>query len=133
MALLFIDRVLKSLARSGASAGEGRAILKFELFRNSGIAFSLPFSGPLIWLASACILAAIAAMAVKDFSVKNYARVEAYVLFFLGACSNLFDRISYGYTVDYLIFWGRSAVNVADGMIVAGACWLILRDARRAS
>jgi lipoprotein signal peptidase len=33
--------------------------------------------------------------------------------------------------VDYLIFFGRSAVNLADGMIVAGALWLVLKGPKK--
>lgn len=102
-------------------------MVTFEIFRNTGIAFSLPFSGPLVWLMSVAILAAVCLMAVRDFKSRRFDRAEAVVLFVLGACSNLFDRVAYGFTVDYLIFFSRSAVNVADGMIVAGALWLIFK------
>ncbi len=121
-----LDRVLKRLALSGARSAEG--IARFALFRNEGIAFSLPFSGPIIWLLSALILAAVGSLAYKDFRTRHYKRAEAYLFFVLGACSNLFDRVVYGYTVDYLILFHLSAVNIADGMIVAGALWLVLKS-----
>lgn len=125
--LLLLDRLLKWFALSGRQVLAWPGTLIFELFKNTGIAFSLPFSGPLVWLISVAILAAVCLMGAKDFKAKRYDRAEAICLFVLGACSNLFDRVAYGYTVDYLIFFNRSAVNIADGMIVAGALWLILK------
>lgn len=129
--LFLIDRLLKRVALSGYEAEMVPGALAFELFRNPGIAFSLPFSGPLVWVLSVGILAAVSLMAAKEFRAKRYGLAGAFGLFVFGACSNLFDRVTYGFTVDYLIFFGRSAVNVADGMIVAGALWLALRGQKR--
>lgn len=122
-----LDRFLKYVALSGARAETAAGLLRFELFRNDGIAFSLPFSGPIVWLLSFAILAFVVRLAYKDFRTKHYKRAEAYLFFILGACSNLFDRIAYGFTVDYAIFFRLSAVNLADAMIVAGALWLVLK------
>lgn len=128
--LFACDRVFKMIAASGAAreiAGNG---LRFELFKNAGIAFSLPFSGPFVWLISIGILAAVSVMAARDVQSRVYSRIGAYGLFVFGACSNLFDRVVYGYTIDYLIIASRSAVNLADGMIIAGALWLLLQTPR---
>ncbi len=123
----FLDRLLKHIAFAGVTAGKESGLLQFALFRNSGIAFSLPLSGPLVWLLSFGILVQIARLAYKDFKTKHDKRAEAYLFFALGACSNLFDRIVYGFTIDYAIFFRLSAVNIADVMIVAGAAWLVLK------
>jgi len=131
LGLFITDRVLKRAALSGVEKDFIPGVLQFDLFRNSGIAFSLPFSGPLVWILSVGILAAVCLLAAKEFRAKRTALAGAFGLFVFGACSNLFDRVVYGYTVDYLIFFGRSAVNVADGMIVAGALWLLLRGPKK--
>ncbi len=128
---LVLDRVFKKIALSEAHAGLLGDVLRFELFRNSGIAFSLPFSGPVVWLLSVVILLAVGRLAYKDFKTRHYKRAEAYLFFVFGACSNLFDRIAYGYTVDYFIFFRLSAVNIADGMILAGALWLVIAAPKR--
>ncbi len=122
-----LDRLLKYVALSGTQAETAGGLLRFALFRNNGIAFSLPFSGPLVWLLSIAILVFVGRLAYKDFQTRHYKRAEAYLFFILGACSNLFDRIAYGFTVDYAIFFSLSAVNLADAMIVAGALWLVLK------
>lgn len=126
--LFVLDRSLKHLALSGADFSLVPGIAVFEIFRNRGIAFSLPFSGPVVWLASVAILGVVAALATRDFRARRYDAIGAYGLFVFGACSNLFDRVVYGYTVDYVIFFARSAVNLADGMIVAGVIWLLHRS-----
>ena len=131
LGLFLLDRLLKRAALSGFETEFIPGLLKFELFRNSGIAFSLPFSGPLVWILSVGILAAVSVMAAREFREKRYALAGAFGLFVFGACSNLFDRVVYGFTVDYLIILQRSAVNVADGMIVAGALWLILKGQKK--
>jgi len=43
----------------------------------------------------------------------------------LGAAGNLFDRLKYGYVVDYLDLKYFTAFNLADVMIVAGVIYLI--------
>lgn len=131
LALFLIDRLLKRVALSGVGAEFVPGVASFELFRNPGIAFSLPFSGPLVWILSVGILAAVSLMAAKEFRARRYGLAGAFGLFVFGACSNLFDRVTYGFTVDYLILFGRSAVNLADGMIVAGALWLVLKGPKK--
>ena len=128
LGIFLLDRILKRVALSGTEIRFVPDVLVFDLFKNPGIAFSLPFSGPLVWVASVGILAAVSLMAAKEFRAKRFDAAGAFGLFVFGACSNLFDRVVYGFTVDYLIFFSRSAVNLADGMIVAGALWLLFRD-----
>lgn len=123
--LFLLDRLLKHLALAGHETDIIAGAVRFDLFKNTGIAFSLPFSGPLVWVLSVAILAAVSLMAAREFRAKRFALAGAFGLFVFGACSNLFDRVTYGFTVDYLILFGRSAVNVADGMIVAGALWML--------
>ncbi len=123
-AAILADRLCKALALSGLEAGS--APLQFDLFRNEGIAFSLPVSGPVVWILSLAIIGWAAWTLRKDRVAGRFDRLAPLSLFIFGAASNLFDRVVYGFTVDYLIFFQRSAVNIADGMILAGAFWLIL-------
>jgi signal peptidase II len=124
--LFVLDRLLKAAALQGLSFSFFSGALKFELFRNGGIAFSLPVSGPIVWIVTALILVAVGGFAMKDWLLGTRANAPAYVFFTLGALGNLIDRIAYGFTDDYLIFFNRSAVNLADAMILAGAIWLVL-------
>ena len=122
--LFVIDRLLKAAALQGLSFSFFGGSLKFLLFKNGGIAFSLPLSGPVVWIMTGLILVAVLSSAWKDWRLGIRANLMAYALFALGAASNLIDRLLLGYTDDYIIFFSRSAVNLADGMILAGALWL---------
>ena len=131
MGLLAADRLLKALASMHFST-EGFALIPyvvdFELFRNQGIAFSIPFSGPLLWILSLALMVFFTVFSFGYGSKNPRIFFFAFLLFIFGALSNLYDRIVLGYTTDYLIFFGRSAVNIADGMIIAGAGILIWKS-----
>ena len=124
--LFALDRILKAAALQGLSFSLVGDSVRFVLFRNGGIAFSLPASGPIVWAASLLIIGAVGASAWRDWRLGERGHFAAYTMFFLGAVSNLVDRVAWGFTDDYLMFFGRSAVNLADGMILLGAIWLAL-------
>mgnify|MGYP001563437269 CR=1 FL=1 len=117
--LLFIlDRFLKEIAIArGADPAPG--IAAFSLFRNTGIAFSLPLPPAVFWPAAAVIFAVLLGFFARSLT-RDLMRAGMLALIILGAASNLIDRFLYASIIDYLLFFGRSAVNVADGMIVAG-------------
>lgn len=121
---LIVDRALKGLVMKTGPFWLLPGV-RFDLFRNEGIAFSIGLGGPIVWFLSAVILLAVGWMAAKDVRARRSERIFPYALFAFGAFSNLYDRVVFGHVVDYLIFFGRSAVNLADGMIVAGALLLL--------
>ena len=49
----------------------------------------------------------------------------AFFLIFIGALSNILDRISYSFIIDYLDIFSLSVINLADLMISAGIIILI--------
>lgn len=120
-----LDRALKAFALSGVSYGT-RGIAEFTLFMNTGIAFSLPVPEALFWPMALAALAALTYAFARQF---RKAPVTAGIIFFVlaGAFSNLIDRAFRDAVVDYLLFFGRSAVNLADGMILGGLLMLALR------
>lgn len=130
VAVLFfiIDRLLKNYAlHYGESDAVGPVV--FTLFRNTGIAFSIPVPENIFWPV------AVAVFGLLVFAFANAARKSAIAaapvfVILLGASSNLVDRVLYGATIDYLLFFGRSAVNLADGMIVGGVLFLLFAERR---
>lgn len=131
-AILAADRILKAVGQmlpDGLSVPLIPGVAEFTLFKNTGIAFSLAVSGPIVWIASLGLITAVVVIGVRDLRRGRDERLLAYALFVLGASSNLFDRLAYGYTVDYLLLFKRSAVNLADAMILAGAFWLFFTPA----
>ena len=110
--------------------------------RNTGIAFSmLNDASPLIreWLLP--IFSAVAVIAIFVIFWKQSAGVSrvrwALALVLTGAIGNLYDRLAYGYVVDFLDFyvgsWHWPAFNVADTCITIGAGLLILDSLLRPS
>lgn len=99
-------------------------LLSFAIHKNWGIAFDIPFKMPLIILISAVIGAALIYVAYRDWHAKPTVALSA-LMIVLGAIGNLYDRLAYGFTVDYIILFGRSAINVSDIVIVAGVVLLL--------
>lgn len=120
-----LDRLLKVLALSGRQDNLLDEAFKFNLVKNYYIAFSLPLAG--IWLSVAIL--AVVLLLVYFMSVSRRRRDLAVALGWLtvalGAASNLFDRLKYGYVIDYLDLKYFTAFNLADALIVAGVAWLL--------
>lgn len=85
--------------------------LGWEFFANYGIAFSLPIAG---W--AAAIVTPLALFFLIFLLIKNKYAFVAIVLLSAGALSNFFDRVVWGFTIDYL----RAATmifNLSDVLI----------------
>lgn len=119
------DRFLKALAWSGTELELGFAWARFRLFRNGGIAFSLPLSGSFYWLLAVPLLLALGFGLLKSWRTDRRLPALALGLILLGALSNGYDRLAHGFVVDYLIFFSVSAVNIADALIVGGVLLLV--------
>lgn len=124
--LFLCDQILKYLARVNPDFAYylWRPWLGWELFLNSGIAFSLPFPNWLIILITPVLLLLfIAWMKEKQRNKVVYLSV---CLIVTGAVSNFVDRVLWGATIDYLrVLTG--VINLGDVGIVMGAGTLLLR------
>ncbi len=125
IAILFLiaDRLFKSLAVNeffGKTFALVGNLLVINYTRNYQLAFSLPFSNSwaiiLIFIISAGILFYLLILLTR----KSYAKAGILIFIILGAASNLYDRIVYGYVIDYLDLKYFTVFNVADIMIVGG-------------
>lgn len=125
--LFVLDRLLKYLSEGGQPGS--RLLNSFFGWlpsRNRGIAFGLPVPGALIIVLS---LIFIALLVWFYFRQKNIFVRTGIVLIILGALSNLFDRVFFGYTIDYFLVL-TSVFNLADVLVVAGAglCLLAAKE-----
>jgi signal peptidase II len=122
--LLGADRWLKGVAwamgDSGVANGLLGGVLDVRFFLNQGAVFSLPVPDLVFWPLSAAAAGLVVYLLARSW---RQAPIAATGLIFvlLGGLSNLVDRVILGGTIDYLIFFDLSAVNLADGMIVGGA------------
>ncbi|MFA5184526.1 MAG: signal peptidase II [Patescibacteria group bacterium] len=129
------DRILKIWALNSLMMSPVRLIgnlLSFDFTANHYIAFSLPLSGPLL---NAAILGILVLLTIIIIFLALSAQPRRFEISFLacillGAISNFFDRISYGYVIDYLDLQYFTVFNLADIMISGGALALIIKFVR---
>lgn len=124
-----VDRWLKAIA--WAMEGGSGAPVEYALFRNYGVAFSLPVPDAVYWPVAAAAVAFLMFLAARDWSRGQKAGAAVTVVILMGAASNLIDRYTLGYTIDYIIFFGISAINLADVLIIGGVATLLWREYRR--
>ncbi|PIR66694.1 MAG: hypothetical protein COU51_02545 [Parcubacteria group bacterium CG10_big_fil_rev_8_21_14_0_10_36_14] len=116
--LFVVDRLMKYLAPSINFEG---GFIKFGLFTNYAGAFSLPIVGIAYNFIGIALVVIFVFFFFKEFKIKSYSlELIAYSLIILGGISNLFDRIVFGYVIDYINIIDKSFFNLADGMILAG-------------
>ncbi len=120
MAVAFIDTLFKYLALTLLPLNTPLFhfwLLDLMLFQNRGIAFSLPLPGTISILISIGLIGYFA----RSYAVAHARAIKiAALCIVLGALSNLSDRIFHGFVIDYLLFFGRSAINLADILILTG-------------
>lgn len=127
-----LDRLLKALAAAGWRVDLFGQVLKFNLVKNYYIAFSLPLAG--FWL-NAAILAVILLLVyylIASWRQGKRMVTLCWLAVILGAASNLYDRLKYGYVIDYLDLKYFTVFNLADVMIVVGVILLIAANKKTA-
>ncbi|MEK7508797.1 MAG: signal peptidase II [Patescibacteria group bacterium] len=106
-------------------------LFNFTFFKNEYLAFSLPAGVNLIIIISIIILAGLFIVLFRMFQTKNTESASIISLIILGALSNLQDRVSLGFVIDYFHLYPISYFNLADLMIGAGIIALIVTKTRR--
>ena len=128
-ALLVLDRATKLWALSVLKPRVEISLLPFlslTYVENTGVAFGL-FRGsnaPMIFL-SAALAAGLLWWRSRIPGTERLERA-AVLLVITGALGNLYDRIAYGFVVDFVDFRVWPVFNAADSCITVGACLLAL-------
>jgi signal peptidase II len=137
--ILILDRSTKSWIQNQFNLNESVSVIdgffNITYVRNTGVAFGIfsSISSPVKSLLLS-IFTAIAALAVIGYSLRspvgNRLLQAALALVLGGALGNLYDRIAYGYVVDFLEFYVGAyhwpAFNVSDSAITIGVVLLAL-------
>lgn len=136
LVVVLLDQASKLWASSHIAYGasfEITGFLSFTLLHNPGAAFSFlsDAGGWQRWFFTA--LAAVVSLLLIVWIAKVASRSsrETFALVFIlgGALGNLYDRVAYGYVIDFIVvhyrdyFW--PAFNLADSAITLGAFVLI--------
>ncbi len=132
----FLDRASKYYILKHFNYGVPYEVLPFfqlTYVENTGVAFGMGQGGNLFFMISTVlILGALLWMRRKweKEEPDNLKLKVGLALVISGALGNLYDRIAYGFVVDFLDFfvggWHWPAFNVADSCICVGAFLLAL-------
>jgi len=125
--LFIIDRALKYIILK--IPAEGIFLSKnigFKLYFNNGIAFSLPLPNVFSIFLSMAISIFLIGFIIKFCKQKQFYLFMPITLIFIGAISNLIDRLRFGAVIDLFSFFIWPAFNLADSYIVIGIIWLII-------
>lgn len=110
------DITLRTIALSLEPISSSQFI-GFQLYKNPGAIGSLAISMPLLITFTSGLLVLISYFRAQAEDTREKIGLE---LLFFGGLLNLLDRIMHGFTTDYLLLFGRSALNIADLLIFLG-------------
>lgn len=124
--LAVADRWLKLIALGGTTRDFGFA--RFILFKNDALVFSWPAPN---WVAIVLMLLALVVVGIVGWRMwrrRSFGAAVGSLLILVGAASNLYDRFTYGYVIDWA-YLGRwwPVFNLADVMIGVGLVLLLFR------
>ena len=131
--VIIIDRILKVLVTNNFVLNIRNKIIDGFFYitncHNEGAAFSL-FSGNVLFLIFITLIVLFLIYRTINKENVNKIGILAYGLLLGGILGNLYDRIFYGYVIDYLDFvifkFNFAIFNLADAAIVIGAILLIV-------
>jgi len=131
-AVVLGDEILKRVALARLpeeGTVELNGFIDFAIHKNYGIAFDIPFKIPIIILVSIFIGVALLRVIHQTYRTNQNIAICA-SLIIVGALGNLFDRLYFGFVVDYIILFRRSAINISDIIILLGVFGLLWASRR---
>lgn len=131
--VLIIDRIVKIIITNNFALNVRNKIIDGFFYitncHNKGAAFSL-FSGNVLFLIFITLIVLFLIYRTINKTNINKIGIVSYGLLLGGIIGNLYDRIFYGYVIDYLDFiifkFDFAIFNIADIMIVIGSILLIV-------
>jgi signal peptidase II len=141
--VIVLDQLTKSMAKyylSSLSSTQEFFWLNFVLVHNSGSAFGFlnNQSGWQLWLFVGIALAISVGILVWLWRASGMHHYTAAALSLIlgGALGNLYDRLVYGYVIDFIDVhfgeWHWPAFNIADSAITIGVLLLLISAFRKA-
>ena len=123
-----LDRFLKILSIScfqNNEIGLSGDILKFSFAKNYYIAFSIPISGLVLTILIAVLIILILYYILILLKNEEYNLAGLLTIVEFGAISNYYDRLRFGFVIDYLDLKWFTVFNLADTMIVIACLFIV--------
>lgn len=123
-----LDRILKAYFLASDIIWQEIPYVSFHFVKNTGIAFSISLPNWLLFP-----LMAAAGLFIFYFFRLSYERKDFFPFIGLlslifGASSNFYDRVAYGYVIDYIDIKNFSVLNFSDIMITLGLIILLFSE-----
>ncbi|MEK7115845.1 MAG: signal peptidase II [Patescibacteria group bacterium] len=127
IAVFVIDRMTKVFFMTETPHQILPSLLDTTTHRNFGLIANLPLPSWIILAFTMTVLAVIGWKLVHE--LRREGGRASYALSFIagGALGNLFDRLTLGYVFDWILFFNRSVMNVADIAISIGIGWYMIQ------
>ena len=89
-------------------------LIRSTLHHNYGISFNIPLPLPFVVLITGIALGWAIALLIERARMGRIGISIVIGIFIGGALGNVFDRLMLGFVRDWILFFGRSAINLAD-------------------
>jgi len=103
------------------------SLIQLDLQINRGVAFGWLWSRPLVISLTIVALIILISLLVITAKQKKAIDFSLYCFLFAGAVSNLYDRLKYGYVIDYIDVPWFTIFNIADILITLSIIGLVIQ------
>ena len=126
LGLVILDRLSKWLILNFPCLYQN-SLIELKLFKNSKLYF-VSLNSSLLYCLIGLVLLLLLFLLFKTLKQENFLLTTGFSLIILGGLSNFFDRIYFGYVIDWIRIFilPISIFNIADIMIISGILCLIL-------
>ena len=137
-AVFFLDRISKNFIVNAYPEGGGfpvwRGVFHITRVNNTGAAFGIlrGAGGPLVWIAVVSVILLSCGLFLNVLRGpggpvwRPGLQETAWALVIAGAAGNLYDRLWFGYVIDFLDFRVWPVFNLADSSICVGAILVLV-------
>jgi signal peptidase II len=127
LGLIILDRLTKWFILNSPNFYLGN-LIELKLFKNPNLYF-ISFNSNLLYFLIGVIILLLLFLFFRSWQKKDFLLTAGLSLIILGGLSNFFDRIFFGYVIDWIRIFVLpiSIFNIADLMIFGGLLCLIFR------
>ncbi|MBU1349010.1 signal peptidase II [Patescibacteria group bacterium] len=127
--LVAADRYTKVFMMTYPTSGTSFSLgwlLEIVRHRNFGIVANIPIPWIVTVVVTVIVLGLIIVTSVCALKRNSLSEATALAFVMAGAIGNLWDRLQWHYVFDWILLFGRSAINLADIFIGVGLLWYVL-------